>query len=146
MIVLTLSPATMALAQENAQRVSDYIAYRHFIFAASSRDDASDAERHRRETFIARIGLSSSDDASLRAALRSVRERLDDLAAERLALRAATPPLAQATGINQREKAVFDGATARLRAFLSKDGWQRLDQFVREELKPTIAVRTDRSR
>jgi hypothetical protein len=129
----------------NPERVSDYIAYRQLILAASHRDDASDVDRARRAAFIQRVGLSPKDEASLTAALRSVRERLDQLAAEKQELGAASPAAARAT-LREREEAVFDGANRRIRAFLSTDGWRRLDQFVQQQIKPNIKVYTSTSR
>jgi hypothetical protein len=123
------------------ERVSDYIAYRQFIRAAAQRDDASAESRERGAAFVRRIGLTPTDAASLTAALKSVRERLDDVSVEKQAVGAAAPASAR-MALRQREEAVFDGANRRIRAFLSKEGWRRLDQFVREEVKPNIKVYT----
>jgi hypothetical protein len=142
--ILLASVALRAFAQAAPERVSDDIAYRQFIIAASERSDARDATRERRDAFIRRIGLSPKDEASLMAALRTVRERLDEVAQQRQALGATASPAALAA-LEQREDAVFEGADRRVRAFLSKGGWQLLDQFVREQVAPNPNVYSNTS-
>lgn len=143
-----MSTSTMQLAVDGSrspQRISDDLAYRHFIVAAAIRDDSADQDRERRDAFIRRIGLSQSDEALLRAALGSVSERLAGVSVRKESIRRDAPATTRAS-IRQQEEAVFDGANKRIRSLLSKEGFLRLDRFVRKEVKPGIKVYTDTSR
>jgi hypothetical protein len=143
-VMITLAPCAMrvALAQERTQPmlVSDRIAFRQFIILASVRGGASETDRRRREAFVKRIGLSPTDAASLNAALMDVREHLEDVSA-RTQTAAPASTLAQ---LRSRVDDVFHGADERIRAALSEEGWRRLDQFVRVQVKPQIRVYTSR--
>jgi hypothetical protein len=130
---------------KNPERVSDYTAYRQFIITAAARNGSSDQDRKHRRAFIRRIGLSAGDEAVLDAALRNVLERLDSVSAQKQSLGAAAPEATQ-TALRQQEEAVLEGANRRIRAFLSKEGWRQLEQFVRQQVKPTIKVFSNRSR
>lgn len=130
---------------KNPEQVSDYMAYRQFILAAAVRDNSSDMDRTHRLGVIRSIGLSAEDDAALKAALRSVGERLDEVAAEKQGL-SATSLASEWIALRQREGAIVDAANRRVRAFLSKDGWVRLDQFVRERIKPRVKIYRGASR
>jgi hypothetical protein len=121
------------------------MAYRQFILAAAVRDNSSDMDRTHRLGVIRSIGLSAEDDAALKAALRSVGERLDEVAAEKQGL-SATSLASEWIALRQREGAIVDAANRRVRAFLSKDGWVRLDQFVRERIKPRVKIYRGASR
>jgi len=120
--------------------VNDHIAYRQFIILASIRDEASAVDRERRDAFVKRIGLSPTDEASLIAALKDVRKYLEEVSAGPPQRGAAAAPRPTLAGLRNGVDNVFSSADARLRAFLSEDGWRRLSRFVREQVKPQTRV------
>ena len=124
------------------ERIPDHVAYRHFLMAAAEARDASPERLADRDARLARVGLSQRDTRSLVTALKTVREELNAVAAERLALGRAAPA-AQAAALKQREDDVMDGARARVRTFLSPEGRQRLERYLREQVKPHIVIYGD---
>lgn len=123
-------------------RVPDEIAYRHFILTLATRDDAPAAARGRQRDHLRPVGLSAADTASLEIALKTVRERLEAIRAQRQALGAAPNPEAIAT-LRQQEADVITGARLRIQAFLSPQGLSQFERHLRDHVKNKIVIYGD---
>jgi ATP-dependent exoDNAse (exonuclease V) alpha subunit len=102
----------------------------------------SPEEIKRREGFLARVGLSQPDRAAVIAALEKVKETLDAVANDKKMLPAGDAPAAQALRASLRnlEEQVFQDVRARLQASLTQDGFGRLNDHIRDQIKPKIKI------
>ncbi len=66
---------------KNPERVPTNLAYRHFIYVSALRVGASEREIVRRDSFLARVGLSEADRSAYVAAVQNVAEQLADVEA-----------------------------------------------------------------
>ena len=120
------------------ERIPDALAYAHFLSAVAEHERASADRLRRRSSMIARVGLSTSDATALVVALTSVREQLDLIHAGRSS--AERPTSATLASLQAQEESVLADARERAQRALSPIGLERLDRFVREQVKPRIKV------
>lgn len=140
----TRSGVSLSLAADgalNPERISDDLAYQHFIRAIATSANPSPSETARRNAFIERIGLSNVDRNALIRALSPVRAELDDVAKRR-----------QRTAVNSRvrrpavvvfkaeEDAITGRARGRIRGQLSPGGRRLLDAHIQGHVKRRIKI------
>ena len=119
--------------RKNPERVPDRIAYNHFIGFNAESASPTPNEMQRRNTSLARVGLSPDDHRVLVEILKGVRDELRQ-----------ADTLSKGTSIERAAaKDKRDDTLARIRTRiqtdLSPDGVMRLDQFIRR-LKLNVRI------
>lgn len=127
---------------KNPERISDRIAYNHFIMVTAKTANASAEQFDRRESLLRQVGLSKEDHESYVAALTNVREELDRIASERRQWPAngTASERAALTVLKQQEYDVLEDARLRLETALSPEGKTRLQRHIRGHVKRRIVV------
>ncbi len=121
---------------KNPERVPTNLAYRHFIYVSALRVGASEREIVRRDSFLARVGLSEADRSAYVAAVQNVAEQLADVEARLEANGDAT----QVDSLRQQQRQLLDTAAANARGTVSAEGAQRLEAFIQAHVKSHIKI------
>ncbi len=124
----------IADGSKNPEKISDQVAYRHFILQASEPHSPNMQQMDRRFALLSRLKLSQSDQNAALSALDGVREQLDTLNFSSAV--SAAEGVARDAAFNR----ILDAALARLRASLSVDGLARIDTFVQTHVKRHIVI------
>lgn len=122
---------------ENPDLIPDRLAYLHFFSAVARLDrvDAPDAEA--RDSYLERVALSDDDTSVILAEAAEVREQLDAVRVEQQVMRSAR----FSAGLSVDSEAIVDEARSRMFETLTPDGYDRLETFVQEQVKPRIVIR-----
>lgn len=139
--VNTESPVVID-GRETPELIPDRLAYKHFFSALASLDRADGAQTEARNSYLARLGLSSEDALVVLAEAADVRKELD---VERLEQRTSRSAQLR-PGLAVETDAILDRVSQRLLETLTPDGYERLDAFVHEHVKPRIVIREARPR
>jgi hypothetical protein len=132
--------ASLPLAVDGAKTphlVPDRLAFHHLIVATAVASTPAPGELARREFMLSQAGLSSQDRNVFAIALTSVKDRLNEIEAERRSPRAAPGSSDQ---LRARQNRLLDDAHARIRAALNADALNRLDHYVNTHVKSRIRI------
>lgn len=137
-----VTPAPILInGAESPELISDELAYQHFIKSISNAEMSATQVVYPRDAILASMGLSRTDRAALIVALGDVWQQLDtiDKGRQRPPSNATNvgPHLAD---LQRQENAVLDNARVRLRSSLSEEGRDRLDTYIRDDVKRHIIV------
>ena len=129
------------------ERISDEIAYAHFLSVAAIKSSPSPAEIARRKAMLAIVGLAEHDTNALITSLTSVREQLADVDNQRKQLPrdgvASVQSLALSATLRARQETIMREARYRVTASLSPDGVRKLHDHVQRRVKSRIKVYGD---
>jgi hypothetical protein len=127
--------------------IPDDVAYNQFLRAIAQPQGTLSQQVDRRESMIARVGLSKADHDLLLAVADNLKPTLESIDHGRkqwhvdsLAARSAVDTL------KVQEQATLDNAHQRLLVSLTPDGAIRVDKHVREYVKKRIVVYGDQPR
>lgn len=111
---------TVVDGKNTPELIPDALAYRHFLSATTVGPNASPQDRRVQRLQLDRVGLSDADRNAYLATIQPLRERLS----------------ASIT----REPNIMSDTLEQLRGQLTPDGFQRLEEHVRNYVKPRITI------
>jgi hypothetical protein len=122
------------------EKISDNLAYYHFILAASPATDTEKADdTESRHALLQQVGLNMLDEAAFGSYLKGVKAELVQIAeAKRQANESGRPE--DVTFFRERERELVAAARAGLQQTLSPDGATALDTYVINEVKRHIVI------
>jgi hypothetical protein len=136
------SPIQLKVVVDGAKapdRIPDNLAYQHFFAAVSAHPFPSAQELGRQRAQLFALHLSEADQQNLVQALAVFRTGLDPLEA---ALRAQPSP-AQAASLRQQKDSLLTNAMTDIRSSLTADGFGKLDQYIKTQVKQHIVIYGD---
>jgi hypothetical protein len=123
--------------QLTPDRISDQVAYRHFISVTAVRSGASTNEIHRRDAILKEVGLSDGDRRVYLTATITVRDALQDIEQN---MEAVHQDIAAVDALKQQRGSVLDNAAKRILSSLSVDGVARMRMHINDRVKKRIRI------
>ena len=141
------SALTLPVAVDGAvtpERISDALAFKHFIMATIPTDVVESAKDvQRREAILTNVGISLADRAAFVVAVKDARAALMAIQVAKQQLGATPDAAAAQESVKQlraQENIIFDDARVALRNALSTEGSELLERYVRERVKRRITI------
>lgn len=146
----TSSPGTQAIntlpvaidGAKTPDKISDQLAYRHFIAAVALSPMASVDEIDRRNDFLSLTDLLPDDISRFVTKIGHVKDQLDTFERTRRSEVVSLETLAQ---VNGQQASLLDEVTADVLQSLTEDGRTKFERFIRERVKRRIVVYGDSS-